>query len=211
MRTPSLLLAGWLVVSSVVFAQAPADSQSASPPSRYGITAATDFYPQADAKQALASVVKAIQNKRYEYLAAHLLDPEFVDAKVAERAAKYDAEAEKMISAKRAEQLRNPSSSGGVDIIPTTPAEFAQRVKQEATKLAFDSLIRSMSENLAESPENSQLLAKFLRDGMPTEAGAGATFTLKDLPNKQVYLKKVNDRWYLEDKQQDDGKVKADK
>ena len=45
---------------------------------RYGIEADLETYPQGSAKEALGSVVKAIQQKRIDYLLAQLADPEFV-------------------------------------------------------------------------------------------------------------------------------------
>jgi hypothetical protein len=55
---------------------------SADLPSRYGVPADEKKYPQATAKEALSSVVKAIAAKDFRYLAAHLADPEFIDGRV---------------------------------------------------------------------------------------------------------------------------------
>jgi hypothetical protein len=46
-------------------------------------------YPQSTPKEALASVLKAIENKRTDYLLAHLADPEFVDRRVKENGGKF--------------------------------------------------------------------------------------------------------------------------
>ena len=73
-----LAVTGILVASSL-FAQPPAP---AVPQVRFGLDADPDAYPQATAKDALASVVKAIQQNRIEFLLAYLVDLEFTDAKV---------------------------------------------------------------------------------------------------------------------------------
>jgi hypothetical protein len=60
-------------------AATPADDK---PAARYGIAPDPKTYPQATAKEALASVLKAIDAKRFEYLVAQLADPAFVDDRV---------------------------------------------------------------------------------------------------------------------------------
>lgn len=56
--------------------------QAKEPPKRFGIEADLENYPQADAKTAFASVLKAIDNKKIDYLLAQLSDPQWVDERV---------------------------------------------------------------------------------------------------------------------------------
>jgi hypothetical protein len=63
---------------------------SAAPSARYGVDPEPKTYPQATPQEALASVVKAVQNKRIDYLLAHLADPEFVDRRVKENGGRFD-------------------------------------------------------------------------------------------------------------------------
>jgi hypothetical protein len=49
---------------------------------RYGIAPDLEAYPQATAKQTLASVLKAIDAGRFDYLVAQLADPDWVDERV---------------------------------------------------------------------------------------------------------------------------------
>ena len=49
---------------------------------RHGIAADAKTYPQATAKEALASVLRAVKDKRFDYLVAHLAEPDFVDERV---------------------------------------------------------------------------------------------------------------------------------
>jgi hypothetical protein len=53
-----------------------------SVPDRYGVKADLEKYPQANPREALRSVLKAIKDKRIDYLLAHLADPVFVDDRV---------------------------------------------------------------------------------------------------------------------------------
>lgn len=71
----SLLLG--LMLLSGQGAEAP-DSKS----SRHGIAPDLKTYPQATAREALGSVVKAIEAKQHDYLTAQLADPTFIDERV---------------------------------------------------------------------------------------------------------------------------------
>ena len=70
-----------LILPALVEAQQDTD---ATPPRRYGVILNQQSYPQTDHKQALASVIKAIDKQRIDYLLAHLADPDFVDERVKE-------------------------------------------------------------------------------------------------------------------------------
>jgi hypothetical protein len=196
------------LVTTAAIAQQPADK---TPVVRYGVTANATFYPQGTAKEALASAAKALENKRHEYVVAHIMDPAAVDGLVAERAKRLEPEVEKELSARRADQRRSLAGVNPEDILPVTPPEFNERVKAEAEKRAFQSVVQSVRDNLGESPENARLMAKFTREGTIAENGAAATVTLKDVPNKQVYLKQAGARWHVEDRQTEDFKPKAEK
>ncbi len=74
----------------VVLATAALGQKKDSPPVRYGIEADLDAYPQDTAKAALASVIKVIDARRFDYLAAQLADPVEVDKKVQELGGKFD-------------------------------------------------------------------------------------------------------------------------
>ena len=49
---------------------------------RFGVPLDLAIYPQSKPSDAMASVLKAIDNKRLDYLAAQLADPAFIDARV---------------------------------------------------------------------------------------------------------------------------------
>lgn len=49
---------------------------------RYGIAPDLTTYPQGTAKDTLTSVLKAVENKRLDYVVAQLADPAFVDDRV---------------------------------------------------------------------------------------------------------------------------------
>jgi hypothetical protein len=57
-------------------------AEKEKPPARYGIAADLKAYPQDTPKAALASALKAIAAKRFDYLVAQLADPAFIDPRV---------------------------------------------------------------------------------------------------------------------------------
>ena len=61
-------------------------------PTRFNIALDFKNFPQSTPKQALDSVIKAIAEKRIDYLLAQLADPAFVDQRVAQTAAKMNQE-----------------------------------------------------------------------------------------------------------------------
>jgi hypothetical protein len=57
-------------------------TKPAAAPVRFGIAANLEAYPQRTAKEAFASVLKAIEAGRIDYLLSQLTDPVFVDERV---------------------------------------------------------------------------------------------------------------------------------
>jgi hypothetical protein len=128
--------------------------QDATPPRRYGVLLNQQTYPQEDAKQALASVVKAIDRQRIDYLLAHLADPDFVDERVKE-------------------------VYGG----------------------NFDELVKETTTKLKDNPAEAKLLERFLKEGEWDAKENTAAASLKDVKDRQVFMKKVGKSWYLENRQ----------
>jgi hypothetical protein len=138
-----------LLASAVVLAR-----QDEQPPSRYGVVLNTRLYPQANPKEALASVVSAMENGRIDYLLAHLSDPAFVE----------------------------------------------NRVKQYHGG-NFDDLVRETRAKLASDPGILKELRRFAKEGEWEVGESAATARLKDVKDRQVYLRKIGARWYLENRQ----------
>jgi hypothetical protein len=125
---------------------------AAQPAARYGVEADLKTYPQGTPKETLASVLKAIDTKRIDYLLAHLADPQFVDRRVKE--------------------------NGG----------------------RFDVLLDETKAKLLDDPGAAKQLRKFLSDGEWKVEENNATVKLKDVPDRAVYLRKLGDRWFLENR-----------
>lgn len=139
----------------LVLLAAPATAQKKDPPPapRFGVEADVEVYPQDTPKTALASVLRAIDARRYDYLAAQLADPDAVDKKV--------------------------QAAGG----------------------QFDRYVKLVTERLTGDPETVRELRRFASEGEINESGDSATVTVKEIKGRQVYLRKVSGRWFLEDRQ----------
>jgi hypothetical protein len=71
----------WIVLVCIVGVSA---QEANTPPRRYGIETNLRDYPQETPKETLASVLRALERGRINYLLAHLTDPAFVDKRVKE-------------------------------------------------------------------------------------------------------------------------------
>ncbi len=65
----------------------------------------------------------------------------------------------------------------------------------------FKEMVRETRARLGDDPSAVRDLRRFLKEGEIEETGEGATVRLKDVKNRAVFLKKVKDRWYLENRQ----------
>jgi hypothetical protein len=145
-----------LVCLTGAWAQATKDDQ---PPRRYGISADLEKYPQATPKETLGSVIKAIENKRIDYLLAHLADPQFVDMRVQDYGGK------------------------------------------------FDEVVKEAQKKLADDPAVVKQLQRFYKEGDLDESDDRASFRLKDAKDR-IYLRKLENRWFMENRQKGDEKPK---
>ena len=73
-----MIAAGLVVLASAAALAADA------PAKRFGVEADLKTFPQTTPKETLASILKAIELKRADYIVAHLADAEFVDRRVKE-------------------------------------------------------------------------------------------------------------------------------
>ena len=71
-----------LLLAAAVSACAVTSLSAQAPAKRHGLDPDPKTFPQATAKETLASVLKALEMKRVDYLLAHLADPAFVDGRV---------------------------------------------------------------------------------------------------------------------------------
>ena len=87
MRMALTVMASLTCMAAVVAA---GGEKPPAPEKRYGIEADLKAYPQATPKEALGSVVKAVEEKRIDYLVAQLTDPDFVGRRVKDTGGDFD-------------------------------------------------------------------------------------------------------------------------
>jgi hypothetical protein len=78
MRVGTVVLMGMIVLPGLSAGQEKENKDGA----RYGVALNLTTYPQAKPQETLASVLKAVEDKRMDYLTAQLSDPVFVDGRV---------------------------------------------------------------------------------------------------------------------------------
>jgi hypothetical protein len=172
------------------------------PPPRYGVEFREKGYPQATPKQALESVIAAVDRGDFAYLAAHLLDPAFVDARVGDRAKRTEPAVEADLARLRDFQLRNQDRVEPEARIPIDAGEFRDRVAADAQAAAFRQLVRNVQATLADDPEVMKDLRRFSREGtFPEAAGDVVKVGLADVRDRAVFIRKAGDRWFVENRQ----------
>jgi hypothetical protein len=121
---------------------------------RYDVPLNLTKFPQDEPKTALGSVVKALEDRRIDYLLAHLADPEFVDDRV--------------------------KLYGG----------------------NFEELVKETTVHMLDNPAVLKELRRFLKEGKWNTFNATTEVSLDDVKNKRVYLRKIDKRWFLEQRQE---------
>ena len=128
-----------IVAGLLAFSAGPADVAPRKLDKRYGLTADLKTYPQGSPKEALASALKAVDNKRIDYLLAHLADPDFVDDRVKRV---YGGHFDEQVDDTRArldpgtvKQLRALLKDGTWDVDRTKATVRSKRVKGRCLRL----------------------------------------------------------------------------
>jgi len=159
-------------------------------PPRFDVLHNPDLYKQDTPQETLNAVLGAIARDRFDYVVAHLLDPAFVEARLATNRAYFERVA--------AEQIGSTGGGAGLKGV-----DLELRIRDVATRLAFRDLGRRIREKLTDEPDNLRDMKRFARDGQFQVAGESATATVKDVKDRAIYFKKVNDRWFLENRKED--------
>jgi hypothetical protein len=197
--------AGLAVLVSIAPAQPPAEVKVEA---RYGIPGNPRLFPQTEPKTVLASAIKAAEAGRYDYLVAHLMDEKFIEGRIDNRAKLIEPTADAELRALRDRQRKDVTLDKRLQL-PDDPNLFNEAVKAEARLRAFKQVLRDVEAKLTEDPTSLRELRRFLREGeLVSSSAEAARITLKDVKDRQVFLKKVGERWFIENRQQDEEKEK---
>lgn len=111
---------------------------AAEPEARYGITPDLKAYPQSKPKEALSSILKAIDNKKFDYLLAHLAEPQWVDARLKRFGGKLELmaeEAKDQLSPLAVKRLKRFVKDGMWKTNGTTTVVSHPKIKGRVVKL----------------------------------------------------------------------------
>lgn len=199
-----LVFAITLLCGSVALAQDPKESELPKEiPPRFGIPAKVKAYPQDSAKKALLSAIEAVEKGDMMYIVAHLLDPGYIELRIAERAKQYEAIAEIELSRLRDFQIRNPEKFAPADRLPVDRMKFRALVIEKSREAAFKQLVKDVEAKLLDDPHAFRDLKKLFREGMIVDTETGAKLTHMDVKDRALYFRKIEDRWFLENRQED--------
>jgi len=173
---------------------------------RFGFPVRLKAFPQDTAKRALASTVEAIERSDLPYLVAHLMDPGFVDLRLGDRAKQFEAPAEQELSRQRDAQIRNPEKYKPEERLPTDRVKFAALIVAKSRELAFKQLVRDVEDKLLNDPQSIKDMKKILKDGKFEDVETGAKATHPDVKDRAVYFRKIGERWFLENRQEEQPK-----
>jgi hypothetical protein len=90
------------------------------------------------------------------------------------------------------------------DFVDAKVAEYKKNVpgNERARMLqAFVRLVKETDDHFQEDPLLAKELKRFSREGEWKTEGASAVATCKTVPGRNVFMKKLQNRWYLENKQ----------
>ena len=206
---PFFVLLLFVASSSLARTQPPPKPIDKTPQPRYGVAVKLKTYPQDTPRKALASAVDAVEKGDTAYLVAHLLDPGFIEFRLSERAKQFEANVELDLARQRDFQLANRDKFAPEDRLPTDRPLFEALIQDRSRQLAFRQLIRDVEDKLLDDPQAMKDLRKIMRDGVYTDEPGGTRATHPDVKNKVLILRKIDDRYFLENRQEDTSKRDA--
>lgn len=174
-----------------------------NPAPRFNVLFNERFFSQATPKETLAAVVKAAELGQFDYIAAYLLDEAEADALISSRATDVQAATENDLRIRRQQERSDPFRPAVENPLPIEPKAFEERVRQEATRRGFEQLVRDIRERFAEDPAHIRELQNFLRNGEVASADTTARVTLKADKGREMFFKKVGNRWFIENRVKD--------
>ncbi len=200
----SLSFAVVLILASQSWAQQGKPKTPEETPPRFGVPFKGNAYLQSTPKEALNSVIEAAEKNDFNYLVAHLLEPSFVDGRIADRAKQYEPAMSANLAALREFQQKNLDKVQPESRVPVEAAKFRARVEADAKAAAFKQLVRDVQDKFTEDPESLKAMRLFRSGGNFPEAPADAAkIGHPEIKDRSLFVKKLADRWYVENRQAD--------
>jgi hypothetical protein len=161
---------------------------------RYRIEVNTVNYPQKTPQEALKSIVKALDADAYEYMLAQLVDPKFVDMRVAEyKATMFPPEI-----------LRQEDEAIAREVDPKVRRrmEIEKELRErDRIVVAFARLAKETRKHFGEDPVLLRELRLMARDGKWEADEEKGICSLEKIVRK-AFFKAREGRFFMEEKQQ---------
>ena len=103
-------------------------------------------------------------------------------------------------------QRTSPNKVADEDRVPLDPKAFRALAAAKARDLAFKQLVKDIAQKLLDDPQTVKDLSRILRDGSFVDADPVATATHADIKNRTLFFRKIDDRWFLENRQAEEKK-----
>jgi hypothetical protein len=132
-----------------------------------------------------------------------LLDPAFVEARLTDRAKQFEPGVEDELVRLREFQIRNANKVDPANRVPLDPVQFRAMVKEKTREQAFRQLLRDVQEKMRDDPESLKDMKKLFREGTVTDLNMGAKITHMDVKDRALFFRKIGDRWFLENRQEE--------
>jgi hypothetical protein len=162
---------------------------------RYNIDYNPINYPQKTPQEGLKAIVKALDSGAYEYMLAHLVDPKFVETRVAEY---FTMMYSKDLLRKEEETI---ALAEDLKIRKRLEVERDRRLIDRQV-LAFGRLVKETRKHFAEDPALVRELHILARDGEWDADETKANCSLKMVTPRKAFFKIRENRWFMEERQQ---------
>jgi hypothetical protein len=162
---------------------------------RYNIEYNPIGYPHKTPQEGLKAIVKALDDGAYEYMLAHLVDPKFVDTRVAE----YFT----MMFSKELLRKEDETITLAEDALTRKRLEIGRdRRLLQRQVLSFARLVSETKKHFAEDPVLLRDLRLLSRDGEWDADDMKGTCSLKAVTTRKAFFKAREGRWFMEERQQ---------
>jgi len=162
---------------------------------RYNIEQNPINYSQKTPQDAMKSIAKAIDGGRFDYLLAQLSDPLYVDPRVVE----YRG----LLFPREELQREDEAIARELDVKSRKIKMLEKEKKDKArTIVAFNRMVVETRKHLDEDPVLLKELRLFAKDADWEIDEDKATGTMKKLTPRKVFLRKRENRWFMEERNQ---------
>ena len=172
----------------------------------FGIPAKPKSYPQDTAKKALASASRSHQQGATRAISSPICSiAGFVESRISDRANQFAPTIEfELVKSSEFQQIRNPDGIAPKTAFQLILCGFSALVIERSRERAFRQLVRDVEDKMLNDPVALKQMKQILRGGtIAEEPNGGARATHPDVKDRAVFLKKLGDRWFLENRQEE--------